>query len=38
MLWVQPVINDNPDIPTIITTHDFLNQYGEHKDETNLDF
>jgi hypothetical protein len=27
--WAQKVINRNPNIPTIITTHDYLNRQGE---------
>ncbi|MBT6328253.1 MAG: serine/threonine protein phosphatase [Kordiimonadaceae bacterium] len=35
--WAQSVIDDNPGLPTIITTHDFLNQHAERQAEINMD-
>ncbi len=35
--WAQTVIDRYSGLPTIITTHDYLNQYGERKAEMNMD-
>lgn len=35
--WAQSVIDQNDGLPTIITTHDFLNQHAQRKAEMNLD-
>ena len=35
--WVESVLRDNPDRPTIITTHDYLNALGERRPQPLID-
>ena len=37
LAWAQSVVDDNPGMPTIISTHDFLNPAGERASSPRLD-